>query len=244
MISKNHDKYDDFIKNYWQYFRELEDEILATRRYVDFQSDNYGTFSVEYLKLYQAICSEVDVIGKEIAQDVDSSFVPSEKQNNIYKWWLVIQDDLRFPVWDENTLNWGEPEKLRYAKVEFINDDTITPWEKFETEIRPDKNGVNRTELVKGSEVPNWWSGYNKVKHQRTSKINKNSNKTNYSKANLGNVIESIAALYILEKSYMHAIGTKNDIEGFANHSRLFEREGFTTSEDIDRILNFGDLDE
>ena len=47
--------------------------------------------------------------------------------------------------------------------------------------------------------------------------------------------------MYVLEKSYMHAVGTKNDVEAFADHSRLFEREGYATSEDIDRILNFGE---
>lgn len=240
-ISVNHSKFEAFIKNYWQYFRELEDEILATRRYVDFQSDNYGTFSVEYLKLYQAICSEIDVIGKAMAEEVDSNFKPDEKQNNIYKWWLVIQNDISFPVWDEEKLEWDISTNLRDAEVQFVNDEQVIPWSLFETEIRPDKNGVNRTELVKGCSIPNWWSGYNKVKHQRTSKVSKKSDKTNYSKANLGNVIHSIAGLYVLEKSYMHAVGTKNDIEAFADHSRLFERVGFATSEDIDRILDFGE---
>ena len=122
-ISVNHSKFEAFIKNYWQYFRELEDEILATRRYVDFQSDNYGTFSVEYLKLYQAICSEIDVIGKAMAEEVDSNFKPDEKQNNIYKWWLVIQNDISFPVWDEEKLEWDISTNLRDAEVQFVNDE-------------------------------------------------------------------------------------------------------------------------
>ena len=175
-----------------------------------------------------------------MAEEVDLNFKPDEKQNNIYKWWLVIQNDVSFPVWDEEKLEWDISKKLRDAEVQFVNDELIIPWETFETEIRPDKNGVNRTELVKDCSVPKWWSGYNKVKHHRTSRISKTSDKTNYSKANLGNVISSIAGLYVLEKSYMHAVGTKNDIEAFADHSRLFERVGFATSEDIDRMFDFG----
>ena len=71
MISKSHDTFESFIKHYWQYYKELEDEIIATRRYVDFDQGNFSTFSVEYLKLYQTICSEIDVLGKAIAHEID-----------------------------------------------------------------------------------------------------------------------------------------------------------------------------
>ena len=97
MISKSHDTYESFIKHYWQYYRELEDEIIATRRYVDFDQGNFSTFSVEYLKLYQAICSEIDVLGKAIAHEINPAFKADDKQNNILKWWLVLQDNIKYP---------------------------------------------------------------------------------------------------------------------------------------------------
>ncbi len=159
MIAKNHEKFKIFIKTYWQYFKELENEIIETRRYVDFLPDNYGTFSVEYLKLYQAICSEIDVIGKSVAGELDAGFKPEEKQNNIYKWWLVIQDELTFPSWNDVNFSWDYT-SLTTAIVEF-EDEQIIPWKNFRTEIRPDKNGVNHTEVVKGMKVPSWWSSYN-----------------------------------------------------------------------------------
>ena len=58
------DLFKAFIKNYWEYFRELEAEFLQTRKYVEFCKENNATFSIEYLKLYQAVCSEIDVVGK------------------------------------------------------------------------------------------------------------------------------------------------------------------------------------
>ena len=81
-----------FIKNYWKYFRELEGEFLQTRKYVEFCEENNATFSIEYLKLYQAVCSEIDVVGKAMAKVANDSFKPDDKQNNIYKWWFEIQD--------------------------------------------------------------------------------------------------------------------------------------------------------
>ena len=72
-----------FIKNYWEYFRELEGEFLQTRKYVEFCKENNATFSIEYLKLYQAVCSEIDVVGKAMAKVANASFKPEDKQNNI-----------------------------------------------------------------------------------------------------------------------------------------------------------------
>ena len=42
----------------------------------------------------------------------------------------------------------------------------------------------------------------------------------------------------------MYAVGTKTDIEAFVDNSELFAKIAFTTSEDIDRMFDFGDFDE
>lgn len=39
-MERDSKKFRDFIKNYWRYYRELEDEFISIRRYVDFQKDN------------------------------------------------------------------------------------------------------------------------------------------------------------------------------------------------------------
>lgn len=79
-----------FIRGYWEYYRELEDEFLVTRRYVAFDEENYSVYSIEYLKLYQAVCGEVDTLGKEIAHMVNEEFKPDDKQNNIPQ--MVVRD--------------------------------------------------------------------------------------------------------------------------------------------------------
>ena len=56
-----------FIKSYWEYFLELEEQLIETKRYVAFDKANAKTYSIEYLKLYQAVCSEIDVVAKEIS---------------------------------------------------------------------------------------------------------------------------------------------------------------------------------
>ena len=82
-------------KNYWEYYRELEDDFLATRKYVSFHEANASTFSLEYLKLFQAVCSEIDVVGKAMAAACNQEFKPESSANNIYKWWYEIQEMYR-----------------------------------------------------------------------------------------------------------------------------------------------------
>ena len=53
---------------YWQHYIILEEDFKHTRRYVELNSDNFETYSVEYTKLLQSIGSEFDVICKEICK--------------------------------------------------------------------------------------------------------------------------------------------------------------------------------
>lgn len=59
---------EDFLQQYWRFFMTLEQDLLATERYVAFDQQNEKTYSVEYNRLYQATCSEVDVLAKELCR--------------------------------------------------------------------------------------------------------------------------------------------------------------------------------
>lgn len=74
----------EFCKHHWEYYLVLENDFLITERFVSFDlGENYiydgndhevagnsMTFSNEYIKQYQAICSEVDVILKSICKEL------------------------------------------------------------------------------------------------------------------------------------------------------------------------------
>lgn len=79
-----------FRKLYWNYFLELEHEFAETSRYVSFEKSNSNTYSREFLKLLQAICSEIDVVGKEITSMVDPTFNSNGKQT-IKNWGYALQ---------------------------------------------------------------------------------------------------------------------------------------------------------
>ena len=78
---------------YWKYYISLEEQFMETRRYVEFDYINNGrTYSMEYLKLFQAVCSEIDVLGKILASIVDTSFIPTKK-TGINEWWYYLYND-------------------------------------------------------------------------------------------------------------------------------------------------------
>ena len=115
-----------FIKSYWNYFLELEQQFSDIRRYVDFSSKNNNTFSMEFLKLLQAVCSEIDVVAKVIDTYVDENF----KGTRINEWGYSLQQT--FP-------------EIQAKKVVFNDDYIVEPWKlwkyiKEEQEIKTGKN--------------------------------------------------------------------------------------------------------
>ena len=140
-----------FIKSYWEYFLELEEQLLETKRYVDFDQTNERTYSIEYLKLYQAVCSEIDVVAKEIASDLNANF-KVDSGTNITKWGYELQQ--QFPT-------------IKFEKVLFNEVCCVTPFENWEYEWAISKDGKRYLRLVEGMSNPEWWTSYNKVKHQR-----------------------------------------------------------------------------
>ena len=85
---------EEFCKLHWNYYLALEKDFLDTERYVSFDlGDNYlytsqtvtdygnsNTFSNEFIKQYQAICSEVDVVLKSICKELGNASLVNIKQ--------------------------------------------------------------------------------------------------------------------------------------------------------------------
>lgn len=199
-----------FIKSYWNYFLELEQQLYDIRRYVDFNSKNNNTFSMEFLKLLQAVCSEIDVVAKVIDSYIDDNF----KGSRINEWGYPLQQ--LFP-------------DIQSKRVTFNDDYDLQPWHNWfyiqeEQEIKKGVNkGKTRTviKLRDKCKNPEWWTAYNKSKHERTSPYN-NSN-INYNRANLKNVVSAFAALFVMESMFCDYIFNKENNHITKSTSKLFE---------------------
>lgn len=193
-----------FVKSYWEYYLELEDQFKRTQKYVAFDIHNKATYSVEYLKLIQAVCSEIDVVAKEIATFFDSDFAKIENPN-IQKWGYILCNKLTY---------------LKDTSVTFYDDFDFMPWEKFGYCIGTDSKGRKIYKLSPQCNTPKWWTAYNKIKHERTS-LNSDGKK-NYTKANLQNMIYSFGALYLLETMFMEYLTKEEKTDCNINKSQLF----------------------
>ena len=70
-----------------------------------------------------------------------------------------------------------------------------------------------------------WWRDYTAVKHNRIG---------NYHKANLKNVVNSLAGLYILESYLVRYIGTRDDERDVPNDiSKIFHLVDFYTENKV-----------
>lgn len=237
-IIRNTNDFVQFEKNYWTYYRELENDFLSMRKYISICKDNFCTYSIEILKLYQAVCSEIDVVGKAMAKMLNSTFKPEDTNNNIYKWWYEIQDSFLLTEAPFTPINpTSKPVRigLRDYKCYLLNEETLQPWQSFK--IVKQKTDKWRYSNATGSRTPKWWSDYNSVKHTRTSLTSDGNGKMNYSKANLGNLCNAFAALFILEKAVIDSIGTKDDLDRFMDHSRLFVNETRYTESEMNQLL-------
>lgn len=192
-----------FIKQYWNYYLDLERQLLDTKYYVEFGKQNNKTFSIEYLKLLQICCSEIDVVAKTIAYFFDSNF--DYKKSNIQKWGFAIHNIFC---------------DIELKTVLFNQDYSLTPWKKWEYEQFKDINQKLRYRLKKGKETPKWWTAYNSVKHARTSRYI--GEETNFSRANLENVVLSLSALYILEKWFIQYLLEQENNNISIEESSLF----------------------
>ena len=194
-----------FLKSYWEYYLELEEQLIETKRFVAFDKANAKAFSIEYLKLYQAVCSEIDVVGKEVAIAVSPSF-KIDNNTNIKKWGYEVQQ--HFPL-------------LKDCKVIFIDDEFFQPFKNWEYEYHTTctKKG-KRTELrVKDSKKTIvWWKSYNAIKHRRIGLVE---GTKNFQLANQWNLLQAFSALYILETLYMEELAGKEKAD--CQESRLFK---------------------
>lgn len=163
--------YDSFKKVYICDFKILEEELLATDKYVSIDKKNYKTFSSKYMQLFLSICSGIDSLAEEFCSALDKSNNVNTKRSNMLQRFQQIKKD-----YCENITN-------EIVEVNFVGcKASIHPFSKFS-----------------GQSCGDWWQDYNNVKHRRADEVeSSNGNMFNYELANLKNVIHSLSAYYLL----------------------------------------------
>lgn len=77
----------EFLNQYWRYYESLEEDFIKTIRYVSLEEENFNTYSIEYSRLLQAICSEIDVVLKELSSK------DGDEKTNIAQYYKYIEEN-------------------------------------------------------------------------------------------------------------------------------------------------------
>ena len=190
-----------FFKSYWNYFLELEENLLEIQRYINFEKNNWKVYSNEFIKLLEVIGAEVDIIAKEIVKYKKPNV---KKSDGIARWGYEIQQLIP----DIDTI-----------KLRFNGESIIIPWKNWKNEKNVNKQGIEYYKLKENKKNPIWWVSYNKLKHERTTIRN---GKYNYENANLGNVINALGGLYILETYFKEELENADNVY-ITRDSKLFK---------------------
>ena len=171
----------DFLKQCWQYYLMLEADFSALQRYITFEEDNFLTYSLELNKQYLSICSEIDVICKQYCNHLDSD----KEVNKIENYAQIILQHNTGIVTSKITLK----ENLSLE---------LLPWGDWH---------LKSVDSTTSYQSPKWWKLYNKVKHQRLD-VNPEQFGTAlyYKSANLQNVMNAIAGLFVLEMYFYKSL--------------------------------------
>jgi hypothetical protein len=188
---------------YEDIFSIHESEFIEIGRYVALTDDNLKVYSNKIHELHLRVCSEIETALKKVVEknfvsreqvfekwDSQKSFFLAEKgRENDYKNLKVSFNSRGSEKLDE--LLFGHPDFSFYFKLacnEFhLNQKVVvcnaglTTSENLHV-IQPFETSLDK-------DVPNWWTSYNKLKHD---KINF------FSSCNLGDLLHSLAGFYIL----------------------------------------------
>ncbi|RZS94080.1 hypothetical protein [Cuneatibacter caecimuris] len=78
----------EFEIRVWPYYLRLEREFIETLNYVEFSEDNFLTYSIEYEKQLLSICSEIDMLCKELCKEIDAD----KELRHIYQYAEILCD--------------------------------------------------------------------------------------------------------------------------------------------------------
>jgi hypothetical protein len=79
---------------HWIFFETIDEDLHAYSRYLEFHDKNFSAFSINLVRLYLSICSEVDVVAKMICEREKKP--PTKKSSGIQHYREVITN--RYPV--------------------------------------------------------------------------------------------------------------------------------------------------
>ncbi|MET3210667.1 UNVERIFIED_CONTAM: hypothetical protein ABIC26_003628 [Paenibacillus sp. PvR008] len=188
---------------FWPIYKKLESEFIELSYYISIDKKQLKTYSIKIADLILRSVSECENIAKEICKKEKIKF--RDKKGKIKEWVsfheYIVQLDQLYDLKNKHVS--CDFENIRKGTFDFKH----TPFMKEKVKIRGQEK-----------EIWKWYNSYNLIKHDRVK---------NFKEANMENLINGLAALFLLNIYYMDkAFYFENDydykgiiakIEGFSD---------------------------
>ena len=171
------------LNPFWLHYLSLEKSLIEIGDYIAITNANANSYSLKIMQLYFAVCTETESVFEQIYKNVNNA--KSEK-SSIYRNMEMLTSF--FPNIRECIVNLN----MTGEALSFKPFDTMFHNHAANKEEKTTKKTVERKK--------SWWRQYNAVKHERLE---------NFDQANLGNLLEALAALHIL--NIIYAVSLDNE---------------------------------
>ena len=113
---------------YWEYFLSLEDDLEKCTKFIEFDTRNYNTFSIELAKIIISASAEFENVAKDLCKLID----PTSSPKNIIDIYPILFQE--FPKFCDIEIT------IPRYKLQF------KPWDQWTSSKRPDwwANGYNK----------------------------------------------------------------------------------------------------
>lgn len=188
--------------SFWPIYKQLEKEFIELSFYVTIDRRQLKVYSTKIADLILRTVSEIENLAKELCKVEKIKFRDSKTKK--------IRDVVRFHEYiDELNKLYNLKNKTVSFDYEHSYSDT------FDSKHLPFKKDKKK---IKGKEkdIWSWYYAYNKIKHDRVK---------NFREANLGNLIESLSALFLLNLYYKNETfynQTDSNISNIISRIELF----------------------
>ena len=145
---------DDFDINYWRYFLSLEEEFINIETVIPIDDINNKTFSVNYMKIYFSICSEIDVLLKSFIE-YNNWYKFTQKNGDFGKYKNIINQNI--PTFSNEIIVFSEKKEIKPFDNWKLNKKPIW-WESY-NDIKHNrtlmKNGLENYKMANQENILN-----------------------------------------------------------------------------------------
>lgn len=167
------------------YYLELQSRIFDVLRYVSYDSDNFGTFSIKLESLFVDVCSFLDSLCQTYIRELGGEGHKFKEEGSVGNFTEKMGGSAYFNFGDYRLLLEGD--FLLSGKEVALN-----PYEggmHFPPSASAPRLSIRPfTEWAK-KKSPGWWEAFTKLKHDRLA---------NPKESTLKNVIDSLAGTYMV----------------------------------------------